>query len=76
MGQITIYLDDETEKKLQMVIRKTDRSKSRWIRDLIREKTAATWPESIMKLSGAWHDMPTAEAIRKDMGVDAEREPI
>jgi predicted transcriptional regulator len=76
MGQITIYLDDETEKKLQTVIKKTDRSKSRWIRDLIREKTAATWPESIIKLSGAWHDIPTAETIRKEMGVDAEREPI
>lgn len=53
MGKITIYLDDETEKKLQMAISRTSRSKSKWIRDLIREKTTATWPESIMKLSGA-----------------------
>jgi len=76
MGKITIYLDEETEKKLQTAIKKTKHSKSRWIRDLLREKTAATWPESIVKLSGTWHDMPTAEAIRKEMGVDAEREPI
>ena len=76
MGKITIYLDDETEKKLQMAISRTSRSKSKWIRNLIREKTAATWPESIVKLSGTWNDIPTAEAIRKEMGVDAEREPI
>ena len=76
MKKITIYLDDETEKKLQMAISRTSRSKSKWIRDLIREKTAATWPESIMKLSGAWQDMPTAEILRKEMGVEAEREPI
>ena len=51
-------------------------SKSKWIADLIKEKTATTWPESIVKLSGAWKDLPTAEEIREDMGIDTKRAPI
>ena len=76
MGQITIYLDSETEKKMIDTIKKSGKSKSKWIADLIREKTAGSWPENIIHLAGAWSDMPTAEEIRKNMGHDANRESI
>jgi hypothetical protein len=76
MGQITIYLDTETEKKMHKMIKKKGVSKSRWIAELIREKTSNTWPESIIKLSGAWKDFPNAEDIRKNLGSDVSREPI
>jgi hypothetical protein len=76
MGQITIYLDTETEKKMQNMIKKRGVSKSRWIAELIREKTSNTWPESIIKLSGAWKDFPSVEDIRKNLGNDVHREPI
>ena len=76
MGQITIYLDSETEKKMINKIKKSGKSKSKWIADLIREKTASSWPENIVNLAGAWSDLPTAEEIRKEMGRDAKRESI
>ena len=76
MGQVTIYLDAETERRMLNAIEKSGLSKSKWIADLIREKTANTWPESIIQLAGAWKDLPTAEEMRKNMGVDAEREAI
>ena len=76
MGQITIYLDSETEKKMTNTIKKSGKSKSKWIADLIREKTAGSLPENIINLAGAWSDMPTAEEIRKNMGHDAKRESI
>lgn len=76
MGQVTIYLDSETEKKMSNMVKKSGMSKSKWISDLIREKTASSWPENIVKLAGAWTDMPTAEEIRKNMGHDASRESI
>ena len=74
MGQVTIYLDNETEKRMLNVIKKSGLSKSKWISDLIKQKTASTWPESIVELAGAWKDLPTAEEIREDIGVDVERE--
>jgi len=76
MGQVTIYIDDDTERKLLNMIDKSGISKSKWIAELIREKTSTTWPENVVKLAGAWSDQPTAEEIRKQMGKDADREPL
>ena len=76
MGQVTIYLDSETEKKMSNMIKRTGISKSKWISDLIKQKITTTWPENIVKLAGAWTDLPTAEDIRKNMAEDADRESI
>ena len=61
MGQITIYLDAETETKMLNMVKKSGISKSKWIANLIKDKTADTWPENIVKLAGTWKDLPTAE---------------
>lgn len=76
MGQVTIYLDSETEEKMINIVKKSGISKSKWIAALIKEKTASTWPDHIFGLAGAWKDFPTAEEIRKGMGQDAKREPL
>lgn len=76
MGQVTIYIDAEIEKKMTAMVKKSGKSKSKWISELIREKTASSWPENFVKLAGAWADMPTAEEIRKDLGSDVPREAI
>ena len=76
MGQVTIYIDDHTEKKMLNIVKKSGLSKSKWIAELIREKTATTWPEDIVRLAGAWNDLPTAEEIRDNMGKDSNRESI
>lgn len=74
MGQVTIYIDNETESKLNAIIGGLNVSKSKWISDLIRAKTADSWPESIVKMAGAWNDFPSAETIRETAGQDAQRE--
>lgn len=76
MGQVTIYLDSKTEKKLLNIVKKSGISKSKWIADLIKEKTSLTWPDHISELAGAWKDMPTAGEIRAGMGTDAKRESL
>lgn len=76
MGQVTIYLDDTTEKKMLNMVEKSGISKSKWIAQLIHEKTATTWPEKVVRLAGAWKDLPTADEIRKEMGSDSPREPV
>ncbi|CAB1083499.1 hypothetical protein D1AOALGA4SA_11061 [Olavius algarvensis Delta 1 endosymbiont] len=76
MGQVTIYLDSETEEKMIKIVKKSGISKSKWIAALIREKTASTWPDHIFGLAGAWKDFPTAEEIRESMGHDGKREPL
>jgi hypothetical protein len=76
MGQVTIYIDEITEKKMAAMVEESGITKSKWITRLIREKTATTWPEQVKKLAGAWDDFPTGEAIRDSEGVDARREPV
>ena len=73
-GDIEFY--SETEKKLLNIVKKNGVSKSKWIADLIKEKTSNTWPDHIATLAGAWKDLPTAEEIRIGLGKDAKREPL
>ena len=76
MGQVTIYLDEQTENKMINMVRKSGMSKSKWIAELIREKTATTWPAEVVEAAGTWQDFPTAEEMRSDLGTDTKRETI
>lgn len=76
MGQVTIYLDPETEGKMQAMVKQSGMSKSKWIANLIRERTTNVWPENVKQLAGAWKDLPAAEEIRGDQGQDLERESL
>ena len=73
MGQVTIYLDAETEIKMNKMVKSSGLSKSKWIAELIKEKTVSEWPEHVKRLAGAWQDMPSAEELRRDLGKDIKR---
>ena len=74
MGQVTIYLEAAVEAKMRKAAKSMHVSQSKWISSLIKEKIADEWPESVLKLVGAWSDFPTAEAIRSTQGTDTTRE--
>ena len=76
MGQVTIYLDNELESKIQQLTKSMHISKSKWVADLIKEKIADEWPESVKNLAGAWTDLPSAEEIREGLGEDIKREGL
>ena len=76
MAQVTIYLDDEINKRLTAAARAQKVSKSKWIAMIIREKTAKEWPDEFVQLAGAWEDFPSLEEIRLGTGEDAPRESI
>jgi predicted transcriptional regulator len=76
MAQLTLYLDDDTEARLKEAARAEGVSLSRWVADLIRQKTATEWPASVIELAGAWADFPTAEELREDVPADVPRESI
>jgi hypothetical protein len=76
MGQVTLYLDSETEARLKEAAKAAGLSQSRWVATLIQEKTATEWPVSIARLAGAWADLPTAEELRAGEPEDVPREPF
>ena len=74
MAQVTIYLDQNTEERMQRAAREAGLSRSRWVANVIREKTSAEWPESFRKLIGTWgDDFPELEEIREGLGEDVPR---
>ena len=67
MGQVTIYLDDEIEKKMREEAKAVHLSQSKWIANLIRQKLTNQWPETVAGLAGAWEKFPEAEELPTDV---------
>jgi hypothetical protein len=76
MGQITIYLDDETEQKMIANAKAMKLSKSKWIARLIQEKLVDEWPPTVRELAGSWRDFPSLQELRGDHDTDVERESL
>lgn len=76
MGQVTIYLDDTTAKRLRTAASAGRTPVSAWIAGIIRERLSGQWPEKVRSLAGTWKDLPDAGQIRRSRGKDIPRERI
>ena len=77
MGQVTIYLDNETERKLKEAAKSSHISVSKWVAGVIEEKITTKWPEDVVNLPGSWKDdFPTIEEIRSGVDHDSPREGL
>ncbi|WP_395339517.1 hypothetical protein PN836_014725 [Ningiella sp. W23] len=76
MGQVTIYLEEDVEKKMIAAAKSSKLSKSKWISKVIQEKVSNEWPESIASMVGAWEDFPDVESIRDNLVNDTKRETL
>ncbi len=76
MGQITIYLDEETSALLRAAVKASGASQSQWVADAVRSRVRNDWPETVRALAGAWRDFPGIEQIRGSKGTDAVREKL
>jgi hypothetical protein len=76
MAQVTLYLDEETVERVREAARASGVSQSRWLADLVREKTARQWPDAVHELAGSWGDFPEAEELRRAAGRDVDRERL
>jgi hypothetical protein len=73
MGQVTIYLEAETERKARAAARVEGVPFSKWVAERIRRRAAEEWPDSFRALAGAWPDLPSAGRIRKSKSKDVPR---
>ena len=76
MGQVTIYLEDEIERKMRAAAKTMNMPQSKWIAGVIKEKLIDEWPDSVKELAGAWSDFPSLEEIRDTETSDAPREEL
>ncbi|MCK5674778.1 MAG: hypothetical protein KAH95_15470 [Spirochaetales bacterium] len=76
MGQVTIYLEDQIEIKMKSAAKSAELSLSKWIAGVIKDKISSEWPVSVINLSGAWEDFPSAAEIREGYTSDSIREQL
>ncbi|HRP98368.1 MAG TPA: hypothetical protein PL143_19200 [Rhodocyclaceae bacterium] len=74
MGQVTIYLDHESEQRVRAAAAAAGMPVSRWVAQLVRKKTQNEWPATVRALAGAWQDLPDLDTLRNDGGRDIARE--
>ena len=73
MGQVTIYLDEDTERKARAAADADGLSLSKWISHRIQKDARAEWPAAVRELAGAWPDLPSPEQIRRSSSKDVAR---
>jgi hypothetical protein len=73
MGQVKIYLDDESEALMKAAAKADGVSQSTWVSELIKRKVRSEWPREVTQLAGVWPDFPSAEEIRKSPEKDVRR---
>ncbi len=76
MGQVTIYLDEERERRMRLAASDAGQPVSRWVAALIDEKTRSEWPQAVVELAGQFQDFPTLDELRADQSADMQREPL
>ncbi|MBW1806634.1 MAG: ribbon-helix-helix protein, CopG family [Deltaproteobacteria bacterium] len=56
MAQLTLYLDEETARRVADAARKAGLSRSAWIRSIIMKQLEDRLPESFFEILGTWED--------------------
>jgi hypothetical protein len=76
VGQVTLYMDDETLGRMRAAAEAAGLSMSAWLSNLVRERTRTEWPRQVAQLAGAWRDLPTAEELRSVQPAEVRREEL
>jgi len=73
MARITLYITQETERKVREEAASRGISVSRFVAGLIERRVAREWPDEVAALAGAWPDLPDVENLRSGQPKDVER---
>jgi hypothetical protein len=73
MGQVTIYLDDETERLAREAAHAKGIPLSKWVAEKVQHGARSEWPAAVRDLAGKWTDLESAEEIRERAGPDIPR---
>ncbi len=76
MAQVTVYLDPDIDQRMRAAAAAAGVSVSRWLADLIRQRTDSQWPAEFAGLAGACPDFPELDDIRGMTGTDVPRDTL
>jgi len=76
MGQVTLYMDDDTLGRMRAEAEAEGLSMSAWLARLVQARLGTEWPREVVELAGAWPDLPLAEELRHGAAADVAREAL
>lgn len=75
MAQVSLYIDDSLQKRLEKQARRENKSLSAWVREKLEESLARSWSESFLATNGALADLAGFERPpQADAALDLPRE--
>lgn len=74
MANVTIYLNNEVEKRARQAARRAKKPLSRWLADLAEASVTDKWPTEFLALAGSMPDLAEPESM--SFGNDTAREPF
>ena len=76
MPQISLYIDESTLKKIELLAQKERKSISKWVGIRIKSALQETWPENYFSLYGRISDNKFKRPSQPELGNNAGREKI
>ena len=76
MPQISLYIDEDTLKKVENAARRRNISISKWVAEQIRAKVEPVYPERFETLFGAVTDDTFQRPEQPSFAADASRESL
>jgi hypothetical protein len=76
MAHLTIYLNDDTERRVRKAAKAAKVSVSKWVADRVTKSVETSWPPEFLALAGSFPDLPDAGELRKGYGEDIPRESL
>jgi hypothetical protein len=73
MAQITLYIDDQVQRRLKEAAARRNVSQSQFVADLIRRATATEWPDEVLALFGSVPEFPLADELCAGLPPDNPR---
>ena len=53
MAQLTVYIDDETRRKIEIAAKRADTSVSQWVKERLSSALETEWPDGYFELLGS-----------------------
>jgi len=76
MPQISLYIDEETLRKVELAAKKRQMSISKWVAEQIRSKVEPVYPEGFESLFGSVKESELVRPAQPAYQQDTPREPL
>ncbi len=76
MARLTVYLDEETKRRIQRAARHAEVSVSQWVRREIAAALQPRWPAGYFEVFGSLKGSEMKRPVQLRFGSDARRESL